>query len=100
MKYAKEVIDLMAAYPGRKFKMRHIVNYVAPGASTRQKASIREGVRRVVLALEESGQISSTREEVPNGSDAEYWWKPQHQELSTRNGNRHNIPQDNCAYSF
>ena len=30
MKYAKEVIDLMAAYPGRRFKMKQIINYAAP----------------------------------------------------------------------
>ncbi|AWB32365.1 hypothetical protein DBV39_00065 [Orrella marina] len=78
MKYAREVIDLMAAYPGRRFKIRQIVNHAAPWATPRQRQSIREGVRRVVLSLEENGQVCSTRSQVCNGGDAEYWWKPQH----------------------
>ena len=28
MKYAREVIELMGAYPGRDFRMREIVNYI------------------------------------------------------------------------
>lgn len=91
MKYAREVIDLMGAHPGRRFKVRNLVNSIAPHASPRARASIREGVRRVLLALEESGQVGSTREEVPYGADGEYWWKPQHEILANRNANRDNI---------
>lgn len=94
MKYAREVIELMGACPGRRFKVRHIVNSVAPHAPAKRRASIREGVRRVLLALEESGQVGSTREEVANGADGEYWWKPQHEVLANRNANRHNIARD------
>ena len=91
MKYAREVIELMGAHPGRRFKVRNLVNAIAPRASTRARASIREGVRRVLVALEDSGQVGSTREEVANGADGEYWWKPQHEVLANRNANRDNI---------
>lgn len=97
MKYAKEVIDLLGAYPGRRFKMRHIVNHVAPRSATQQRASIRELVRRVLLALEESGQIGSTRDEIENGSGAQYWWKPQPVHVANHNGNHHNRGQDSCV---
>jgi len=60
MKYAHEVIDLLGAFPGRRFKMRQIINHVAPRADQRQRAVVRTGVWRVLVALEESGQIAST----------------------------------------
>ncbi|WP_143277172.1 hypothetical protein [Bordetella genomosp. 1] len=75
MKYAHEVMDLMAAYPERRFKMRQIINHVAPRADPRQRAIVRTGVWRVLLTLEETGHIASSREEIPNGGHAEYWWK-------------------------
>lgn len=90
MKYAHEVISLMGALPGVRFKMRRIVNSVAPRATPKQRASIREGVRRVLYALEESGQVASTRQEIQYGADAEYWWKPQHEVVADRNANRNN----------
>ncbi|ANY17237.1 hypothetical protein [Bordetella pseudohinzii] len=74
MKYAKEVIDLLAAYPGRRFKMKQIINYVDPRADARQRAVLRTGVWRVLVALEESGQIGSNREEAAARVHVEYWW--------------------------
>lgn len=74
MKYAKEVIDLMAAYPGRKFKMKQIINYVDPRADARQRAVLRTGVWRVLVALEECGTISSTRDGAIATVHVEYWW--------------------------
>lgn len=74
MKYAHEVIDLMAAFPDRRFKMRQIINHVAPRADQRQRAVVRTGVWRVLVALEEAGQISSTRDEVQSRVHVEYWW--------------------------
>jgi len=64
MKYAREVIDLLAAYPDLSFRMNHIVRHVLQGgeqADTRRHA-IRVGVRRVVQQLEESGQIIKNRQ--------------------------------------
>ncbi|TKR55394.1 hypothetical protein D7I39_11315 [Allopusillimonas ginsengisoli] len=74
MKYASDVIDLLAAYPGRRFKMRQILNHVAPRAMQRQLAVARTGVWRALCA-EESGQVCIARPEGKNGSYAEYWWK-------------------------
>ncbi|APX75805.1 hypothetical protein BUW96_13620 [Achromobacter insolitus] len=74
MKYAHEVIDLMAAFLDRRFKMRQIINHVAPRADQRQRAVVRTGVWRVLVALEESGQIASTGDEVESRVHVEYWW--------------------------
>lgn len=76
MKYAREVIDLMASYPGRQFRMCQIVNYVAPGATTKQTAVVKTGVWRVLMALEASGQVYIARSGI-NGSGADYVWKHQ-----------------------
>lgn len=75
MKYAHEVIGLLGALPGVRFNVRHIVNSIAPAATPRQRSSIRIGVHRVLRQLEDSGQIESTRSDVRNGANAEYWWK-------------------------
>jgi len=77
MKYAREVIDLLAAYPGHKFRMRYIVNHVARATNSRQPASVRVGVHRVLRMLEDSAQIKSTRSTTPNGASSFYWWEPQ-----------------------
>ena len=74
MKYAREVIDLLASYPGRRFRMRQIINHVAPRATGRRLAVVRTGVWRVLQALEESGQVQIIRPD-ENGSHAEYCWK-------------------------
>lgn len=75
MKYATEVINLMGCFPGRRFKMRHIINHVSPGANPRQRAVIRTGLWRVLAALEESGQVESSRATAVKGEHVEYWWK-------------------------
>ena len=74
MKYAHEVIDLLAAHPGRRFKMRQILNHVAPRANQRRLAIVRTGVWRALLALEESGQVVIIRP-AENGGHAEYFWQ-------------------------
>ncbi len=75
MKYAHEVIDLLAAFPGRRFKMRQIINHVAPRADQRQRAVVRTGVWRVLVALEKSGQLASTRDASESRVHFEYWWQ-------------------------
>ena len=56
MKYASEVIDLLAAYPNRAFKMIQIVRHVADGhpESPKEWERVRKGVRRVLDSLEEN----------------------------------------------
>lgn len=53
MLYAAEVINLMAAFPGREWRMGEIVNHVARGrpSSKQQRERYRKGVRRVLEAL-------------------------------------------------
>ncbi|CAK7069991.1 MAG: hypothetical protein KER_03071 [Kerstersia gyiorum] len=91
MKYAKEVIDLMVCYPGRRFKVRNLTNAVAASASVRERASVRRQILRVLAELEDMGQVDSTRSGVVNGGDAEYWWKPRHLPMANRDRNRDNI---------
>lgn len=56
MLYAREVIDLLAAFPGREWRMAQIVNHVARGkpAYVQQRERVRQGVRRVLLRLVEA----------------------------------------------
>lgn len=74
MKYVAEITDLMSSYGGKKFNVRHIVNYVEPGACPRRRSSVRVSVHRALNALEDMGAIQSTRKRVLNGKAAEYWW--------------------------
>lgn len=76
MKYAAEITDLMSAYGGKRFNVRHLVNYVEPKACARRRSSVRVSVHRVLHALEAMGTVESTRGTVSNGQSAEYWWKP------------------------
>jgi hypothetical protein len=74
VKYAREVIDLLAAYPRRRFKTKQISNYMDPRADTRQRAVLRTGVWRVLVAPEGCGQVDSTRNEASARVNVEYWW--------------------------
>lgn len=102
MKYASEVIDLLAAYPNRAFKMIQIVRHVADGhpESPKEWERVRKGVRRVLDSLEESGQVRSNRIGATNGGSALYQWKPGHELVANRDVNRDNISKHNCAYRF
>jgi hypothetical protein len=86
LKYAKEVIDLLAAYPGRGFKMIQIVRHVADGhpRDPKEWERIRKGVRRVLDSLEESGQVECQQSDAHTGGFALYIWKPGHEVLVNR----------------
>lgn len=62
MKYAKEVIDLLACYPKRRFRVGEIVKHVSLGRdlSSPEKSSIRKAVARVLAAMEEGGSLRVT----------------------------------------
>lgn len=75
MLYAREVIELMAAYPGRDFRMREIVRYAMRGRETNQRHKIRVGVARVLLELERSGAILRRPPRAARGGYAEYRWR-------------------------
>jgi fructose-1,6-bisphosphatase/sedoheptulose 1,7-bisphosphatase-like protein len=75
MQYAREVMDLMGAYPGREFRMAGIVRYiVGKTADARRKKACTEAVRRVLQALKDSGAIEIKEAEC-NGAPATYTWK-------------------------
>ncbi len=59
MKYADKVIDLMAPFPGKEFRMHEIVRYVAPKvADRRTRDAVRLQVRVVLNQLQESGCVT------------------------------------------
>lgn len=75
MKYAAEIMSLMAAYPGRQFRMRQLVaSIVGNKADDREKKQVRMGVWRVLKLLEESGHIVVEAQE-GRGASAQYAWK-------------------------
>ncbi|MDF3850691.1 hypothetical protein [Achromobacter denitrificans] len=77
MKFAKEVIGLMAAYPGRDFKMAELVR-IATGARTltvKERTSVRQGVLRAVNALIEHGQVLRRPSRPGVRNAAVYRWK-------------------------
>ncbi len=84
MLYAREVIDLLAAFPGRQWKMHHIVNHVARGkpANKQERNRYRQGVRRVILALVDCGSVEY--QPPLRGAPALYLWKVQHAEGEKR----------------
>lgn len=59
MKYAKEVIALMGANPGTKFRMAQIIRYVTDGdqLTAQRRNAVRQGVLRVLDSLQETGQV-------------------------------------------
>jgi hypothetical protein len=75
MKYARETMDLLAAFPGRQFRMIHIVNSICgKNSSIKEKKQVRMGVWRVLKMLEESGHIEVEAQE-GRGASAQYAWR-------------------------
>jgi len=76
MLYAKEVIELMAAFPGRPFTVNRIVNYVQTRSHTKaSKEALRKGIRRVLRELETNRQIRIETNR-KSGAAFLYVWKP------------------------
>lgn len=59
MKYAPQVIELLAAYPGRGFRMADIVRHVSRGRglSPIERNAVRQALLRVLSHLVASGQV-------------------------------------------
>lgn len=72
--YSKNVISLMGAYPGRRWRMADVVRYVASGRNEKPNERIRRGVHRVVSELIAEGIVEYTAPEKP-GSFGLYRWK-------------------------
>lgn len=83
MKYAHEVIELLAPYPGRQFRMAEIVRYVAPQAAGADRQRVRNGVLRVLESLEEHGSVEITPA-ASRGGFATYAWQKVPHELSPK----------------
>lgn len=75
MKFAAEVMALLAPYPGREFRMRQIVNYVMPKkADERERKRVQMAVYRVLHTLADSGHVVIA-ERSTNGAPATYSWR-------------------------
>jgi len=74
LKYAKETIELLSAYPGRDFRMIEIVRYVGHKPCGNDKHRVRIGVARVIKQLLEAGSVA-TRPLTDKGSYKAYHWK-------------------------
>lgn len=96
MKYAREVIELMGACPGREFRMAEIVNHVVRrrevGKLERQR--VRNGVLRVLHSLRDNGSVEVTPAEVQGGFATYSWGKVPHELLQKCHVKCHNIPRD------
>jgi len=59
VKYAHEVMDLMACYPGRQFRLMELVRHVSRGRNlnTTEKTRIQRGVQRVMEAFQSTGSV-------------------------------------------
>lgn len=79
MLYAREVVDLMAAFPGREWKMAELVNHVARGRPTskQERERLRKGVRRVLEALIEAKVVQY--KPARSGGTTLYLWKAGHE---------------------
>jgi hypothetical protein len=75
VKYASEVISLLAAHPDREFRMGEIVRYIDPHPTAQVRHKIRIGVHRVMIELERAGALRVDRPSQQPGSGARYRWQ-------------------------
>lgn len=75
MKWAKEVIELMSAYPSREFRMIEIVRYCCPNPKDqKERRAVHRGVHRVVEGLQDTGSVTVGRAS-RNGGYGTYRWR-------------------------
>ena len=76
MLYVGDLIDLMAAFPGREWRMKDLINYCRKGRriTPTQRRAIAIAVFRAIRALEGTGVIAIKRSPV-RGSYAIYVWR-------------------------
>lgn len=79
MLYAREIIELMAAYPGRDFRIGDVINYVRNGRelTDKQRGAMREAVRQALLAFEQSGSVVVVRPFTNQRGWGYYRWQMQ-----------------------
>jgi len=75
--YAREIMELMGAYPGRDFKMVELVTYVLGDqeADLRTKRAVRKGALRAIEALSSTGCVLVRPPRASRGGYAHYRWK-------------------------
>src|SRR5260364_21223 len=74
--HAQEIIDLMGAYPGRAFRMREIVKYVAGKTlSSEERHRVRMQLAHVMRELETMGCIFRRPSASKRGGYALYRWR-------------------------
>lgn len=93
MKYAREVIELMSAYPERRFRMQELVRYVAPRAEGGDRQRVRNGILRVMADLVRAGSAMREGGE-DRGTYGLYWWpaKVPHEVVGKCHVECHNSP--------
>ena len=74
MRYGKEVIDLISAFPGREWCMAELVTYiVGVHADRRARMSVRRQVLRVMEELEQTGTVKVIPQEARGGTALYVW---------------------------
>ena len=80
MKYAREIIELMSAYPERDFRMKELIKSVvgnAPSIAQRHRARIQ--IANVIRELETMGYVFRRPLSSKRGGFALYRWHGQSQ---------------------
>ena len=77
MRFASDVIDLMGAYPGRDFRMAHIVRYVTNNRemNLKERRAARKAILRVLEAFIENGTVAKLPPTAERGAPVFYRWK-------------------------
>lgn len=77
MQYAREVMELMGAYPGRDFRMVELVRYVGNGRELdlRSKRAMRKAVLRVLGYLAGAGVVLVRPPASQRGGLTTYRWR-------------------------
>lgn len=97
MKYASEVINLLASNQRSAFRMAHFVRNIDEEATGRDRQRIRNGVLRVLEELEHHGTVTVERSD-RRGAASLYRWKVPHEDSHKCHVRCHNRPEHNCAY--
>ncbi|MEN4918182.1 hypothetical protein ABE485_05885 [Achromobacter spanius] len=76
MKYAHEVMDLMACYPGRSFRLMELVRHVSHGRTlaVAEKTRLQRGIQRAMDALQDTGSVV-IQEPAQGGHGRTYAWR-------------------------
>ncbi|BBE09595.1 Putative phage protein [Mycoavidus cysteinexigens] len=76
MKYAREIMELMSAYPKRDFRMKDLVKSIVGHApSSAQKHRVRIQIANVIRELEAMGYVFRRPPSAKRGGFALYRWR-------------------------